>query len=386
MLEDPITFRGVLLSVGAAMQVQLRVMDMVTDISSESGFTHVPLESEGAVASFQTRFRVDSSGGAIDCAVVAVDGELALEARPFYYYIALAVSWTGQPSIPERSPHSRTSFIVYNQIRLMAETGIRPAYLKMDEEAALWRGARLGVHEINARAYACDLRPLHQRIVATLLSCDEVTVDANCFRLVDSFLLESKSTGLVDFAPSGVVTARSQHETAILKMVFDDNFVQFVSTHAVGSNSLSTLVLLMLSFDLTRIRKLVTDGSRTTPLGYFREFLDEIISRWQNVARVDSPLGEYLRFTAPMSTVCCHFHLRQAWTRALTDLVKNVHERTCTTGSSAMKDKEREWMQEHGVQGAYICIWTEFFVQSGALHRMLVLLRGGLHVRKLGRM
>jgi len=361
VLEDSQTFRGFPINVGTAVKAQLHVQpSTVCDVSDVSGFGNLPLIMASEIASFRTTFAAPRTGDESDSErlhKLAVD---AVVNGAFLDAFAAALSWKALPTMTEKKPLCRNSWLVFHQLQLASEMGIVPAYLKMDDEPALWRAARLWLHELHVKSYALSLRAVYASVCGALKGVEpQPTVSKQHIQTAEAFLRTSQLAGIHVAGDSCAAVAFKFPDSSIMKTLFKAEFVDFISAYAVQTTPLPIIILSMICFDLHRISNIVGDGSRTTPLGPFREFVDDVRSRWQVAIRPDSPFGEYLRRITVVSVILCHFHVRQAWSRELNELVKELSpgKTASISGPAAARtatDRETDWLLENGIEGAHI--------------------------------
>ena len=370
VLEDYYTRRSLLLTIGTALPIELRQTQhagaAVADVSVESGIAGLPIDREE-----NARFCNEFAQNDVTIGCSAVEGEVAL--KELFSRVSTVLGYADLPRIYETKPHSRVSYIVLHQLRFASACGARPAYGILDDEPALWRAARLHLHESNAEAYAILLRHFHQRIISFInqssmesSTFDSEVVMANKFLMTSSHadLRPADSTGDSEAAGAAAATDTSALD-ALLTELFSQEFVAVISSHSLCSSTagsralLANWVILLLAYDLHRIRINVEHSGCTAPLGYLREFMDDVIRRWQAVALPSGPLGQYLRYTALLHYIMCHYHARAAWSRSLTPLLPDLPlvmgggalrpTSAETTSLAATHDREEEWMQENAL-------------------------------------
>lgn len=344
VIEDYYTLKSLLLGFGVGLQIDLDASD------SGSGFNSVSL-TDSRDARFCNRFKL-SIGDDVDAVAVPRKALLA----NVFAQISTALGLQELPVMHETRPISRNSYIVQQQLSLASDAGLNPAYLQIDDEAALWRAARLHVHYSHAKSYALQLRSYHERIVAILVTVfrDYQVSDADIVN-ADKLLSKHSSTSVLNNSQTDEFVANLAIQTLMTEL-FTVAFIEFISNHATSSGkSLAYLTLLLLSFDLHRIRECVEHNDKTIPLGHFREFMDDVIQRWQAVALPSGPLGQYLRFTAILSVVLCHYHSRASWSRYLMGLRTGIAvngSAASTATEPTLSPEEKEWMLESGTTDA----------------------------------
>ena len=362
VLEDGQTFCGFPINLGTAVKAQLHVKPpTVCDVSAVSGFGDLPLIMASEIATFRTTFAVPRTGDESDSESLHNAAVDAVVNRVFKDAFAAALSWKALPTMTEKKPLCRNSWLVIHQLRRASEMGIVPAYLKMDDEPALWRAARLWLHELHVKSYVVSLRAVYASVCGALKGVEpQPTVSKQHIQTAEAFLRTSQLAGINVAGDS--CAAVSFPDSSIMTTLFKAEFVEFISAYTVQTTPLPIIILSMICFDLHRISNIVGDGSRTTPLGPFREFVDDVRSRWQVAIRPDSPFGEYLRRITVVSVILCHFHVRQAWSRELNELVKDLSpgKTASTPGPAAARTvtaRETDWLLENCIEGAQF-VWA----------------------------
>jgi len=336
-IEDPYTGRCVVNSVGTHFVVKFQepILDSGTSVATrsqyndDSGVRGVELQTKAPPAKFMNTFSIEGSIGPstiVQSHAEKPDGAL------YAVYNTLS-SYLKQVPRPDNSvnetlkPLSMTSYVVQLQCRSLSHQGIHPAYIKSDDELAVWRSLRLDHHERLAEVYVCKLQKLHYSIIDTFLEVP-ITLGKSDIKAVDSFLRHSIPINNIGLQPVHGNMPQLQPpckaQEGIARSIFSASFCDYICSHYVGTRSLLWFVLLLISYDLHRLSLCVMDGTRTIPSGLLAAWLDDLNERWMSRVLVDGPLSALMRQFSRVRYVLCLFHVLQAWTRKFNELAKHM--------------------------------------------------------------
>lgn len=212
--------------------------------------------------------------------------------------------------------------VAYTTLRQLSSAwfvkSLRPSFLLMDQEANLWRGARLWQTKILMHVFCKHLQSIAPEIHSALgLSCVLTAAALKNVRgmsVVDT-LLRTSDVSHLDAIPVAIDTAL----VVLARRVFSDAFVDAVLLLSYSGINLLTLVLALLLYDICRIRALISpsvDG-RTTSIALMGEWMDDLLCRWQVTMRKAGPLCFFSREFGVLRIEICHFHALVDWSKQL---------------------------------------------------------------------
>jgi hypothetical protein len=313
--EDPFTLRGI--PINFAVHSSYTLGSAESPRSILSGVPDVLLEPRLPPACFLQEF-----GGGISLAepLAAMIKWAACAAKISAALQSAEVTCPKASMDESKLPHSNVSYTTLQQLRQLENLGIHPAYLLMDQEAALKRGARLWICERLSLVYCKYLQPLLHEIVTALdgrpLFSLEEEFDV-ALGTANKFL---RSFTSVSVTQSPVGTVSDVLVAAVVRRVFNDSFADFITTHSIGRHLLSDCVVALLAYDFLRIRTIVSQTDHTVPLGLLQTWFDDVVNRWEATIRIDGPLCRFVRKSGALRHVSCSFHYRADWTSKLMGL------------------------------------------------------------------
>jgi hypothetical protein len=183
--------------------------------------------------------------------------------------------------------------------------------LLMDHDAHQWKAAAAQLMRELTHFFYEEVVPLCNRVVAVLPS---VSISAGSIRLANILLRSSHAFPSYDTELSPATTLR---EVALL--LFSDEFVtEAVRTVVDPAHGVTLLVaaLAILTYDIRRLG-LVVDADPIPPLGETFTWMDDVINRWQRVARAGGVLAQLLSQHLSRRIWLCQFHVLTDWTKYL---------------------------------------------------------------------